>query len=193
MQNRTLGGGRLEVSALGLGCMGMSFGYGPAADREEMIALIRAAVERGVTFFDTAQAYGPFTNGASTNLGINNGILLTTGSADTAGSPNTTSGFDVSICVGTTTSDPDIIAIDPTAVNDVCILEFDLVPKCDSLTIRFVFGSEEYPNFVNSINDLMAFFITGPNPSGPAYASQNIAVIPGNKIPSAFSASIITV
>jgi aryl-alcohol dehydrogenase-like predicted oxidoreductase len=62
MQKRRLGKSNLEVSALGLGCMGMSFGYGPAADRREMIALIRAAVERGVTFFDTAEAYGPFTN-----------------------------------------------------------------------------------------------------------------------------------
>jgi aryl-alcohol dehydrogenase-like predicted oxidoreductase len=62
MQKRTLGTSGLQVSALGLGCMGMSFGYGPAGDRQEMIALIRAAVERGVTFFDTAQVYGPFTN-----------------------------------------------------------------------------------------------------------------------------------
>src|SRR2546422_403183 len=62
MQKRTLGKSNLEVSAVGLGCMGMSFGYGPAADRQEMISLIRAAVERGVTFFDTAEAYGPFTN-----------------------------------------------------------------------------------------------------------------------------------
>jgi aryl-alcohol dehydrogenase-like predicted oxidoreductase len=62
MQRRRLGKGNLEVSALGLGCMGMSFGYGPAANKQEMIALIRAAVERGVTFFDTAQVYGPFTN-----------------------------------------------------------------------------------------------------------------------------------
>ena len=62
MQKRTLGTSGLQVSALGLGCMGMSFGYGPAGDRKEMIALIRAAVERGVTFFDTAQVYGPFTN-----------------------------------------------------------------------------------------------------------------------------------
>jgi aryl-alcohol dehydrogenase-like predicted oxidoreductase len=62
MQKRTLGKSHLEVSALGLGCMGMSFGYGPAADTQEMIALIRTAVERGVTFFDTAEAYGPFTN-----------------------------------------------------------------------------------------------------------------------------------
>jgi aryl-alcohol dehydrogenase-like predicted oxidoreductase len=62
MQKRKLGKGGLEVSALGLGCMGMSFGYGPAADKQEMISLIRSAVERGVTFFDTAEAYGPYTN-----------------------------------------------------------------------------------------------------------------------------------
>ena len=62
MQKRKLGKSNLEVSALGLGCMGMSFGYGPAADKKEMILLLRSAVERGVTFFDTAEVYGPFTN-----------------------------------------------------------------------------------------------------------------------------------
>lgn len=62
MQKCTLGTGGLEVSALGLGCMGMSFGYTPIPDRNEMIALIRKAVEKGVTFFDTAEVYGPFTN-----------------------------------------------------------------------------------------------------------------------------------
>jgi aryl-alcohol dehydrogenase-like predicted oxidoreductase len=62
MQKRKLGNSNLEVSALGLGCMGMSFSYGPPKDKQEMIALLRAAVERGVTFFDTAEVYGPFTN-----------------------------------------------------------------------------------------------------------------------------------
>src|SRR6266705_331146 len=62
MQKRKLGKSGLEVSAIGLGCMGMSFSYGPPADKQEMIALLRAAVERGVTFFDTAEVYGPFTN-----------------------------------------------------------------------------------------------------------------------------------
>jgi len=62
MQKRKLGKNGLEVSAIGLGCMGMSFGYGPAANKNEMIALIRNAVEQGVTFFDTAEVYGPFTN-----------------------------------------------------------------------------------------------------------------------------------
>jgi len=62
MQKRTLGKSDLEVSALGFGCMGLSFGYGPAVDKQHGIALIRSAVERGVTFFDTAEAYGPFAN-----------------------------------------------------------------------------------------------------------------------------------
>lgn len=62
MQKRKLGKSNLEVSALGLGCMGMSFGYGPAKDKQEMTSVIRAAVERGVTFFDTAEVYGPFIN-----------------------------------------------------------------------------------------------------------------------------------
>src|SRR6516164_4052622 len=62
MQKRKLGNSNLEVSGVGLGCMSMSFGYGPAGDRQEMISVIRGAVERGVTFFDTAQVYGPFAN-----------------------------------------------------------------------------------------------------------------------------------
>src|SRR3989441_2552673 len=62
MQKRRLGRSNLDVSALGLGCMGMSFSYGPPADKQEMVALIRAAVDHGVTFFDTAEVYGPFTN-----------------------------------------------------------------------------------------------------------------------------------
>src|SRR4051812_10689601 len=62
MQKRKLGKSNLEVSALGLGCMGMSSGLGPAADKQEMISLIRSAVQRGITFFDTAEVYGPYAN-----------------------------------------------------------------------------------------------------------------------------------
>src|SRR5881392_3093215 len=62
MQKRKLGNSNLEVSALGLGCMGMSFSYGPPKDGREMTALLRAAIDRGITFFDTAEVYGPFTN-----------------------------------------------------------------------------------------------------------------------------------
>src|SRR5690242_21800863 len=62
MKRRALGKSGLEVSALGFGCMGLSYGYGPAVEKQQAISVIRAAVERGVTFFDTAEAYGPFTN-----------------------------------------------------------------------------------------------------------------------------------
>src|SRR5438477_9901446 len=62
MQKRKLGKSNLEVSALGLGCMGMSMSYGPPRDKQEMIAFLHAAVDRGITFFDTAEVYGPFTN-----------------------------------------------------------------------------------------------------------------------------------
>lgn len=62
MQRRKLGNSDLEVSAIGLGCMGLSHGYGPATDRADAVKLIRAAYERGVTFFDTAEVYGPFVN-----------------------------------------------------------------------------------------------------------------------------------
>src|SRR6202023_3334587 len=62
MQKRKLGKSNLEVSAIGLGCMGLSFGYGPAVDKQQGISLMRAAVERAVPFFDTAEVYGPFTN-----------------------------------------------------------------------------------------------------------------------------------
>ena len=62
MQKRKLGKSNLEVSAIGLGCMGMSFSYGPPKDKREMTSLLRAAVERGITFFDTAEVYGPFMN-----------------------------------------------------------------------------------------------------------------------------------
>src|SRR4051795_9733814 len=62
MQKRKLGNSNLEVSAIGLGCMGMSFSYGPPKDKQEMTTLLQAAVDRGVTFFDTAEVYGPYTN-----------------------------------------------------------------------------------------------------------------------------------
>jgi gliding motility-associated-like protein len=141
--------------------------------------LVQALVGQGLTVSNInlncpSGAYGSFTNGNTTNLGINSGILLTSGTANVGGSATN----QASQCYGTTTNDPDLIALDSLANNDVCILEFDIVPKCDSLQIRFVFGSEEYPVFVNSINDLFGFFVSGPNPAGGNYTGLNIATLP---------------
>lgn len=121
-----------------------------------------------------------FTTSGSCNLGITNGILLTTGAATVAQGPNTSpsaSGFSY----GTSYSDPQLTAIDPSVVNDVCILEFDIVPSCSTLFIKYVFGSEEYPEFVGSYNDAFGFFITGPNGScsGTPYNNTNVATLPG--------------
>lgn len=80
-------------------------------------------------------------------------------------------------------NDPDLLTLDPQATNDACILEFDIMPTCDTLKIDYVFASEEYPNFVNSVNDVFGFFLTGPNPAGGAYAAQNIATLPGTGTP----------
>ncbi|KAA6440884.1 aldo/keto reductase [Dyadobacter flavalbus] len=91
MKKRQLGNSGLEVSTLGLGCMGLNFGYGPATDKQEAIKLIRAAVERGVTFFDTAEAYGPFTNEEVVGEALKpfaNNVVIATKFGFTNGKPN---------------------------------------------------------------------------------------------------------
>lgn len=96
MQKRKLGNRNLEVSAIGLGCMGMSFSYGPPKDKQEMISLLRTAVERGVTFFDTAEVYGPFTNeelvGEALSPLRNQVIIATKFGFDTGVDPRDTKG-----------------------------------------------------------------------------------------------------
>jgi hypothetical protein len=126
-------------------------------------------------------AYGTFSNGNTTNMGLSNGILLTTGSAAGAIGPNNSSSFGA--CNGTSANDPQLISLDPQATKDPCILEFDVVPQCNTLTIRFVFGSEEYPEFVSSgFNDAFGFWISGPGPACQSgfYNNTNVATLPNN-------------
>lgn len=125
-------------------------------------------------------AAGTFTS-SGTNLGLTNGIVLTTGVATSAVGPNSSGGDGMDN--GGLSTDPDILNIEPDATYNTCVLEFDIVPQCDQLSIRFVFGSEEYPEFVNSsYNDVFGFFITGPNPMGGNYTAQNIATLPSGTI-----------
>lgn len=123
-----------------------------------------------------AGASGTF-NGASSNVGIASGVLLTSGQVSIAPGPNNTSSAGQSNA--TQFNDPDLLTIDPTAYFDPCILEFDVIPTCNVLSFSFVFGSEEYHDYVNtSCNDVFGIFVTGQNPSGPAYTGYNMAKIP---------------
>ena len=124
--------------------------------------------------------YGSFSNGATTNLGLNSGVVLTTGKATSI--PN-----KASVLASSTLGNPgdsDLTAIvSPDDTHDACVLEFDFVPLSDTIKFKYIFASEEYPEFVNSFNDVFAFFITGPNPAGGNYTKKNIALIPGTSLP----------
>ncbi|MES2131786.1 MAG: choice-of-anchor L domain-containing protein [Bacteroidota bacterium] len=122
-----------------------------------------------------------FTNGATTNLGLNSGIVLTTGSAANIANGN---GTNSSVNNGAS-GIPQMAPISGTSSNyDGCMLEFDINPKCSPLNIRYKFASEEYPEYVGAgYNDAFGFFITGPNPSGGNYANYNLAVVPGTSSP----------
>jgi len=127
--------------------------------------------------------YGTFSNGLATNIGINNGIILTTGLASEANAGGLGSASDAQYCAGTIGNDPQLNSLEPLADYDACILEFDIFAECSQLTIQFVFASEEYPEFVGSgYNDAFGFFVTGPNPAGGNYTNYNIAQLPNGSI-----------
>ena len=119
-------------------------------------------------------ASGIFSYSGS-NLGLTGGIILSTGDASNAANPGN---YLCNVNNGNNFSDPDLTAIVASANLDVCILEFDFVPTCNSVNMTYVFGSEEYPQGVGHFNDAFGIFLTGPNPSGGSYASQNIATLP---------------
>src|SRR3972149_9771348 len=126
-------------------------------------------------------ASGTFV-GTSSNIGITGGVLLTSGSVLNAVGPNNIGSQGTDNLVNF--SDPNLVAIEPLATFDACILEFNAVPTCSTLAFTFAFGSEEYMEFVNSgYNDAYGIFVTGANPSGPAYTGYNMALIPSPPAP----------
>ncbi|HET7819116.1 MAG TPA: choice-of-anchor L domain-containing protein, partial [Bacteroidia bacterium] len=125
-------------------------------------------------------ASGTF-DGTASDINIAGGVLLTTGSVSRAVGPNSngSEGLDNSIVF----NDPQLIAIEPLAKYDPCILEFDATPSCDTLGFTFSFGSEEYLEFVNGgYNDVFGIFVSGANPAGAAYTNYNVALIPSTNI-----------
>lgn len=141
-----------------------------------------------ISYSGSASAIGSF-NGASTNIGLNSGIILTTGTVNNTGDgphgPNNTGSAGVDNGVGGNTL---LNGISGNTTYNAAVLEFDFVPQADSIRFKYVFASEEYPEYVCSdFNDVFAFFISGPNPGGGTYNNQNIALIPGTSIPIAIN------
>lgn len=127
------------------------------------------------------QTLGAFTNGSTTNIGLTDGIIMTTGTLAPIGNPVT----DFATATTGGGGDSSLSNILPGyTLQDASILEFDLVPVGNVLEFSYVFASEEYPEFVNSsFNDVFGFFINGPDPQGGSYADLNIAIIPGTSLP----------
>ena len=124
-------------------------------------------------------ASGTFTN-VSSNIGVSQGIVLATGKVTSV--PQAASSFASTALTGT--GDAQLSTLTPGTVYDPCVLEFDIVPQGDTLSFKYVFASEEYPEFVCSqFNDVFGFFISGPNPAGGMFANKNIATIPGSTLP----------
>ena len=132
------------------------------------------------------QGAGKFTNGSTTNLGLNEGILLTSGYITNAQGPNNVAnrGRQHAGAPG----DADLQSLAGNTTFDACVLTFTFEPQSDLVRFNYVFGSEEYPEFVCSpYNDVFAFFISGPNPMGGSYMNQNLALVPMTSTPVAIN------
>jgi gliding motility-associated-like protein len=132
-----------------------------------------------------ANSYGSFANGNSAGLGLTTGLLLSTGLTSQINAPGNNQNDDFDFAVGTTTNDPQLIGLIGTGISiyDPCIIEFDIVPQCGTITITFVFGSDEYTNWVSQgFNDGFGFFVSGQNPAGGMYNNTNVAVLPSGTV-----------
>ncbi|MBL7787949.1 MAG: choice-of-anchor L domain-containing protein [Chitinophagales bacterium] len=156
----------------------------PSVTPEELIeTLVGQGVNVSNVVIDCPDlAYGTF-DGEFTTLPIASGIVLTSGDAIGAIGPNDIGSYTGVPGTGGPGGDPDLEAITGGAINDACILEFDFVPFSDELTFNYVFGSDEYLEWVGQFNDVFAFLISGPNPAGGNYNNVNIALVPGSSTP----------
>lgn len=133
-----------------------------------------------VTFQGNNFMRGDFSNGHFTNLGLEDGVVLSSGNVfDIPGNASYNASTQYSLA-----GDPTLTSVSGSNTNDASVLEFDFVPTADTLMFRYVFGSEEYPTYVNSYNDVFGFFVSGPKPNGMgSYVDYNIALIPGTNLP----------
>jgi gliding motility-associated-like protein len=136
-----------------------------------------------ITYSGVPGSMGEFSNGNTTNLGLDHGIIISTGLVN--GNPAIGSAaMNFASTDNQTGADPQLQNLVTDPVLDAAVLEFDFIPISDTLKFRYVFGSEEYPEFVNAgYNDVFGFFVSGPNPLGGNYINNNIARIPGTTLP----------
>ena len=128
-----------------------------------------------ITYTGASVAIAEFNGGGTSNLGLTSGIVLSTGDCADVVGPNS---GNVSTN-NNTGSDPQLASLITASINDAAVLEFDFTPIADTIRFRYVFGSEEYPEYVFSYNDVFGFFMTGPNPAGGNFTNKNIALVPG--------------
>ena len=134
----------------------------------------------------TGDMIGSFTTGSTpTNMGFPTGVILSSGGVTGAMGPNNSGSTTTATSMSTQLLDPQLQALVPLkTVIESSVLEFDFVPLADTIKFRYVFGSEEYPEWVNDLyNDVFGFFISGANPMGPNYVNKNIALIPNTSLP----------
>ncbi|MEN8224377.1 MAG: choice-of-anchor L domain-containing protein [Bacteroidota bacterium] len=133
-----------------------------------------------VTYQGHIMMRGSFTNGHATNLGLDEGVILSSGNVYEA---NGISTYNASTGYGQP-GDPTLTQVSGFNTNDASVLEFDFVPTADTLRFKYVFGSEEYPEYVYSFNDSFGFFVSGPKPNGLGnYVDYNVALVPGTNLP----------
>ncbi|MCX7743584.1 MAG: choice-of-anchor L domain-containing protein [Flavobacteriales bacterium] len=136
-----------------------------------------------LTFGSNLNSFATFTGGTSVGLGFNSGVYLTSGNINSQANLNNPPSTLISHANGAP-GDPTLNSLGAGTTFNATVLQFDFVPTGDTIKFRYIFASEEYNFYVNSgFNDVFAFFLTGPNPSGPAYVNTNIALIPTTTIP----------
>jgi gliding motility-associated-like protein len=152
---------------------------GPGVTAIDMVENIvgEGIIYDNVQFTGANASRGIFNNGQTTNLGISSGIFLTSGAGYVIPGPNTSSSAGAN---NGTAGNAVLNSITTSTTYDAAVLEFDFIPESDTLRFKYVFGSEEYNEWVgSSFNDVFGYFVTGPNPMGGQYSNKNIAIVPG--------------
>ncbi len=158
--------------------IGIQSGVDPEAMVENIVG--DGVIYENVTYQGANLARGTFTNGGTTNLGIVSGVFLTSGAGYIIPGPNGPNSCSAGSGNGMP-GDATLTSLAGVSTYDAAVLEFDFIPESDTLRFKYVFGSEEYNEWVgSSFNDVFGFFVSGPDPDGGVYANKNIAIIPGS-------------